>query len=613
MAAGAQRRSCYAWPVIALAASWLAGCDRTPPGPDLPGTRNPSSLSNTTESGRGSAAALPSFLDHQVPPHTQPAFVDCAAASGLDFTYYNDEIPGRYFLPEVMGGGAAWFDFDGDGWLDLYATNGCQLRPTEGTPGPHFNRLFRRVGADRFQDVAERSAAAADPGFGQGCAVGDFNADGFPDLYLANYGPNTLLLNNGDGTFDNITEASGTADALWGSSCLWADLDADGDLDLYVVNYLDVRFDNLELCRFQGKPGYCGPGNYAGQPDRVFVNQGDGTFRDGGAELGLRPAEPGKGLAVVALDLDGDQRSEIYVGNDMSPNFLFTRSRVNFAPALAGAEARPYREIGGPAGCAVSDIGHNEATMGLAWGDFDRDGQTDMFLSHFFQQKNTLYKNLGGLLFKDDSRRTRIAATSYDYLGFGTVAFDYDFDGALDLCVTNGHVLGPEQHPHAMTPQLLRNDGSGRFDDISAEAGDYFRTQVLGRGLAAADFDQDGDLDLCISHLHRPLALLRNDTPRGSGHYLGLTLASPDRVTPVGARVVATAGSRTWVVPYAAGGSYLSSHDPRLLLAFPSDDPVTLEVHWPGGAVDRWPDVALDQYVRLLPGREPQSCSVFAP
>jgi len=569
--------------------------------------------SDSEKGGPSSGAALSSLGDRAVPAHTPPRFEDAAGRLGIDFTYYNDEIPKRYFLPEVMGGGLAWLDYDADGRLDLYAVNGCRLRPGEGDPGPHHNRLFRSVGDAGYQDVWDRIAGGADSGYGQGCAVGDFNVDGFPDIYVTNYGPNALLLNNGDGTFDNMAVDAGVADPLWGSSCLWCDLDRDGDLDLFVVNYLDVTFDNLKQCRFQDMPGYCGPGNYEGVPDRIYINEGDGRFTDGAERLGVVPAAPGKGLAIAALDLDNDGLAEIYVGNDMSPNFLYTRSRVAFVGgASAGGEPRPYREIAGPAACATSDVGHNEASMGIASGDYDRDGLCDLFLSHFYQQKNTLYRNLGGLLFKDDSRRARIAATSYDYLGFGAIAFDYDFDGWLDLFIANGHVLGPEQPVNEMTPQLLRNDGSGRFDDISAEVGAYFRTRWLGRGVAAADDDQDGDVDLAVSHLHKPIALLRNTT-EARGHYLGISLGARDRIPPVGARVVVRARGRAWMAPYVSGGSYLSHSDPRLRFAVPSSDPVDVEVHWPDGRVDRWESIAADQYVRIEPGIPPRPSTVFQP
>lgn len=568
-------------------------------------------VSHSDSGDRPTIAAVFSSSTPTLAPHAKPQFVECAQELGLDFTYYNDEVKDRFFLPEVMGGGLAWLDYDVDGVLDLYAVNGAVLRPTGTEQYEYRNQLFRgqSIGDQyRFVRVTDSAGDAGDRGFGQGCAVGDYNADGFPDLYVTNYGSAVLLRNNGDGTFDDVTREAHVDNPYWGTSSAWLDLNDDGYLDLYVVNYLNVTFENLQVCQFRGKPGYCGPGEYEGQPDRVFVSLGDGQFVEQSAALGLS-GQFGKGLAIAGVDLDGDCRPEIYVGNDMTPNFLFTRSRPSF---VVGQDSEHlYLEVASPAGCAVSDTGLNEATMGIAVGDYNGDGLVDLFLSHFYQQKNTLYTNLGGLLFKDDSRRTRIAATSYDFLGFGTVALDYDRDGALDIFVANGHVLGPYYDPCQMTPQLLRNDGAGRFDDISGEAGDYFHQKMLGRGVAGADFDMDGDLDIAISHLDRPLALLRNENR--TGHFLGVSLQRPDRVPPVGARIVVRQKDRTWVVPYVSGSSYLSSNDSRLLVGLPSEEPVTLTIYWPGDVVHEFQGVAVDRYWRCTTSGTCEPCRVFAP
>lgn len=527
-----------------------------------------------------------------------PRFRDVAPEMGIAVDYFNDEVPGRFFLPEVMGGGIGWLDFDVDGRLDLYVMNGCRLLGTE-TDGPaHAPHLFRGQGG-RFEDVTV-FANAARIGFGQGCAIGDFDADGFADIYLACYGPDGLLRNNGDGTFTDVTNSSGIDNRAWGSSAVWFDVDGDHDLDVYVVNYMDVTKDNALVCYFGDKPGYCGPGDYKATPDCLFENLGDGCFSQSLDRLGMT-ADNGKGLAVAVVDLDDDLQPEVYVANDMCPNFLFTRSRI-------GAHSRMdslYAEIAVNAGCAVSDDGRNEASMGIACADFDNDGRPDFYLTHFFGHKNTLYRNLGQLIFVDDSRRTRVAATSYEFNGFGTVAFDYDRDGWLDLFVANGHVLGPLQKPWEMRPQLLRNDGSGRFDDISSHAGSYFQEMLLGRCVAAADFDADGDLDLAVSHLHRPLALLRNDTAT-QRHFLGLRLSTPDRIPPVGGRVIVMVDEHRQVVPIVAGGSYLATHDPGILVGLPGHSTtVPIEIHWPSGRVDRL-QLAADRYWQVLEGSAPQ-------
>ena len=547
----------------------------------------------------------------------KPLFRDVAREQGIDFTFYNDEVPGRYLLPEVMGGGAAWFDYDRDGKLDLFLANGDLLDPNnpraltaahagtaageagvtesvEAQPravdAPH-NRLYRQVDS-QFVDVSF-AADTAQGGFGQGCCVADYDADGFSDLYVCNYGRNLLLHNNGDGTFTESGHTAGVDDSLWGTSPAWVDLNEDDWLDLFVTNYLMVTPENSQVCEYGGRPGYCGPGTYEAAPDRVFLSNGEGTFREAANELGF-DAKEGKGLAVTVADFDGDAKPEIYVANDMAPNFLYHR--------VPAANPLRYENQAMRAGCAVSDEGHSEASMGIACADFDRDGWIDLYLTHYYSHKNTLYRNLGGLLFEDDSKRTRVAATSYETLGFGTVAFDYDQDGDYDLFVANGHVLGPLHSPNEMPAQLLHNDGQGRFDDVSKQAGDYFQQRWLGRGVAGADFDDDGDTDLLVTHLHQPVALLRNET-QTPNHFIGFEILQANRLPPIGARVTVLAESQRIVLPYTSGGSYLCHSDSRLLVGLgASRTPVDVEVAWPSGQKEWFRGLAVDRYWRLQAG-----------
>lgn len=497
-------------------------------------------------------------------------------------------VPGRYFLPEVMGTGLAWIDFDGDGWLDLFCGNGCPLDPLDPQQTQTRSRLYRNMAAERFVDVTVESQGW-DRGYAQGCAVGDYDADGFPDLFIACYGHDALLRNNGDGTFSTVTAAAGVGDEQWSSSAAWFDADADGDLDLYVVNYLDVTLANRKVCRYGGQPGYCGPGDFQPVPDRLWRNRGDGTFDEALEELGLAIPN-GKGLAIVVLDLDRDLRPEIYVGNDMDANSLFTRGDSPLAGATADPP-RPWAEVGMAAGCAVSGMGLNEASMGISCADFDGDGWPDLYLTHYFNSKNTLYRNLGELRFADDSFRSRAAVTSFQSLGFGTVPLDFDRDGRPDLFVANGHVLGPEVPPFAMRPQLLWNDGMGRLFSAESQAGDYFQAEWLGRCVAAADYDHDGDLDVAVSHLAAPVALLRNDTATGR-HALSLDLRTRSRVPPVGGRVEVRWADRTITVPVQAGGSYLATHDPRLIVGTgEQSDHIALTIYWPSGKVQEMASV----------------------
>lgn len=531
-----------------------------------------------------------------------PSFTDVAKEVGIDFTFVEDARPDRFFLPEVMGGGAAWIDFDLDGWLDLYLANGAALDPQAPLPETPSNRLYRSLAAEHFSDITG-AAHAGDASYSQGCAVGDFDADGFPDLYVTSYGPNVLYHNNGDGTFSDITTRAGVGDPNWGTSAAWFDADSDGDLDLYVANYLDVTLANSQVCQYNEKPGYCGPGSYEAVPDLCYINQGDGEFRDAAEALGFT-APGGKGLAVSILDLDDDLLPEVYVANDMMPNFLFTRSQSAQQTASGGTPERLYSEIAFRAGCATSDTGQNEASMGLACADFDGNLLVDLYLTHYYSHKNTLYANLGNLAFIDDSYRTRVAATSYETLGFGTSALDFDRDGAWDIFVANGHVLGPLQTPSEMPPQLLHNDGRGRFDDISLLAGAYFHDKWLGRGVAAADYDNDGDLDLLVTHIHRPVVLLRNDTACDR-HFLGLALHTPDRVDGMGGRIVVHLPDRELVLPLTSGGSYLCSSDSRCLAGLDSATvPPHLTIYWPSGRRDELQAPAHDRYWHIWEGAD---------
>ena len=531
---------------------------------------------------------------------TVPRLVDVADQAGIDFSFFTDAVPGRFLLPEVMGGGAGWFDYDGDGRLDLYVRDGCQIVTPDTTPPRHVSRLFRNLGDSRFEDVTSASDCGF-RGYGQGCATGDFNVDGYPDLYLTNYGASALFRNNGDGTFSDITDSAGVAVAGWSTSAVWLDLDDDQNLDLYVVRYMDVTPANNRVCEYDLKPGYCGPGNYESVPDVVYLGRGDGTFVESAEELGFHDPD-GKGLAVVAADFDEDLRAEIYVANDMTPKHMFTRSRVHSGDRTS---RRLYENVSVAAGCALSDSGMNEAGMGIACADFDGDGLPDIFLTHYYHMKNTLYHNRGGLVFDDDSRRSRIAAASFESLGFGNAAFDYDRDGQPDLLIANGHVLGPEQSPNEMRPQLLRNT-RGVFSDISDAAGGYFAEFCLGRSVAAADFDNDGDLDFAITHLDRKLALLSNQTD-SKRRFIGFQLDTLSRIPPVGGRIVVVCGALRQVLPIITGGSYLAASDMRILAGLGDETgPVQVEIHWPSGAVERIDDLEPGRYWRVLEGRQPQ-------
>jgi hypothetical protein len=630
-----------AWFALVAVVASIGGCRRdmalpSATAPAQAGTASGRASPPATTASGGDSRAVPSAGAEGAPPPIPPRFVEVAKSSGIDFTYFNDEVPDRFFLPEVMGGGAAWIDYDRDGWLDLFITNGCRIKDPDPNQREHISRLYRNRGDGHFDDMTLASSAWHN-GYGQGCSVGDYDADGFPDLFLANYGADVLFHNNGDGTFTRVTATAKTTDDDWSTSSAWFDADGDGLLDLYVVNYLNVTWRNHQTCKYSGKVGYCGPGEYQGVPDRLYVNQGDGTFVERLDAYGMSVPD-GKGLTIAVLDLDDDLRPEVYVGNDMTPNFLFTRVDAALAkspkdpaaPATspghkreAAGRANPsspggaapcrYAEVGVLSGCAVSGEGLNEATMGVACADFDGDGLVDLYLSHYYNAKNTLYHNLGNLSFVDDSFSTRVAALSKRSLSFGSLPLDFDRDGAPDLFMATGHVLGKNVQPCAMTPKLLRNDGRGRFVEVSQFAGDYFRSLGLGRGVAKADYDNDGDEDLFVSHLDRPVVLLRNDTPTGR-HFVGFDLRTPNRIPPVGGRVIVSVGKYRRVAPVSAGGGYLSASDTRLLFGLADEDgPVNAEILWPSGRVDKFDGLAVDCYWVVYEGQPPERLAYRSP
>ncbi|MGE5195302.1 MAG: CRTAC1 family protein, partial [Deltaproteobacteria bacterium] len=398
---------------------------------------------------------------------------------------------------------------------------------------------------------------------------------------------------------------AGVCDDLWSTSAVWCDVDGDHLLDLYVANYMDVTFETHKTCDYSGRTGYCGPGSFHSLPDAVYLNQGDGTFVESAARLGFAD-DNGNGLAVIAADFDDDLQPEIFVANDMTPNHMFTRSTHFDAP---GSTRLLYENVAPLGGSAVSYSGVNQASMGIACADFDGDGRLDIFITQYYHMKNTLYQNRGQLIFDDDSRRTRIAAASYESLGFGTCTLDYDRDGDADLFVANGHVLGPENEPNVMRPQLLMNQ-RGVFYDVSDQSGEYFQKLFLGRGVAAADYDDDGDIDIAVSHLDQRAALLRNDTKTGR-RFLGFNLSTVHRTIPVGGRVIVTAGNFRQVLPIVAGGSYLSSGDPRIVTGLPDDKgPVEVEIRWPSGRIDRFDDLTPDRYWSIREGTPPREMQV---
>ena len=520
----------------------------------------------------------------------EPWFVDGAAASGLAFEH-DPGVGGKFFMPESLGSGAALFDYDGDGDLDVYLVNGSR-RGEDGGRAPLVNRLFRRDADGRYHDVTAASGLG-DAGYGMGVAVGDVDGDGDPDVYVTNYGPDALYRNDGDGTFTEVTAAAGIDSPAWGSSAVFFDADGDGDLDLYVANYL--AYDPRVVCTdAAGRPDYCGPAGFPGLPDQLYRNDGGGRFADVSVASGVARAA-GKGLGVVSADFDGDGRADVYVANDGEANQLWiNRGDGTF-------EDRALLE-----GAALNALGRAEAGMGIALGDADGDGALDLFVSHLRAETNTLYRGAGALGFIDATAATGLAGPSLPWTGFGTAFADLDQDGDLDLVVVDGRVTrGPPVAgelpagfwaPYAEPALLFRNDGHGRFAEVGAQAGADFARPANARGLAAGDVDDDGDVDLLECVEGGPVRLLLNRFP-GLGH--GLEVRVVDAASgrdAAGALVTVAAGGRTMQRVVAPAGSYLSSGDPRVHFGLGAATAVDeLRVRSPAGDEVAYRDLPADR------------------
>ncbi|MEK6260409.1 MAG: CRTAC1 family protein [Planctomycetota bacterium] len=514
-------------------------------------------------------------------------FEDVASQLGIQHRYDNGAA-GQSLMVEATGGGAGWFDFDLDGRLDLYLTQGGNpAKP--GSPEQPPDRLFRQVDEGSFRDVADR-AGTAERGYSQGVVMADFDQDGFADIYVTNVGSNVLYRNNGDGTFENVTDAARVADQLWSSSAAWGDLDLDGDLDLYVCNYVDFDPSHPRICRnSKGVPAMCHPNQMQAVPDHCFINLGDGTFHEEARQRGLF-GDGNKGLGVAIADLNNDGLPDVFVANDTTPNFLFVNQ--------GGGQ---FVESAMLLGCAVSGDGLPQANMGIGLGDYDRNGFLDIYVTHFVNEWNTLYQNLGPRGFHDVSGMTGLVRPPLTKLGFGTVMHDFDRDGLQDLFVANGHIDDhrSEGGEWAMTPQVLSYDGR-RWHEVSATAGDFFRHKVIGRGVASGDFDDDGRLDLAVVHQDANAAVLRNVSQ--GGHWLKVRLVGrTSNRSAIGSHVVVRAGNDSWMQELAGGTSYCASHEPALLFGLGEvSTPVRISIRWPNGHDQELNGISVDRIVRMV-------------
>ena len=541
-------------------------------------------------------------------------FVERAKETGLDFVHFNG-MSGELYYPEIMGPGVALFDYDNDGDLDVYLVQGQMLGPGKTTAqatyppqGTPRDRLFRNdLAADasgarslRFTDVTEQSGIDV-RSYGMGVAAADIDNDGWVDLYRTGLDRAVMLRNNGNGTFSDVTARSGTENrGGWSVPASFVDIDRDGWLDLYVGNYLIYSIDaDLDCLSVSGRQDYCPPSSYRAQPNRLYRNRGNGAFEDITAKA-LTGGAYGPALGTSTADFDGDGWLDIYVGNDGQANQLWMNQRNG-----------TFKDAAFLAGAAVNAAGNAEASMGIDAGDYDNDGDEDIFVTNWLAQMNILYTNVGGGLFEDRKAASGLGPPSMAKTGFGTAWFDYDNDSWLDLLAVNGSVSVIEEQARANEPfplrmrnQLYRNLGNGRFEDISPRAGKVFGLAEVGRGAAFGDIDNDGDTDVVIANAAGPTRLLVNEVGNRQ-HWLGLRLVGTGgRRDMIGARVAVVRGNGSTLWRRArSDGSYASANDPRVLVGLGSDTArPRVRVQWPDGRTEEWADVEVDRYTTLVQG-----------
>jgi hypothetical protein len=535
-------------------------------------------------------------------------FRDVTSESGLDFVHFNG-MTGEFYMAEVTGAVTALFDYDNDGDLDVYLVQGQLLGPNETIDETLKDRLYRNdlaAGADgepqpRFVDVTEGAGIDA-RGYGMGVIAGDYDNDGFVDLYVTNLNANELWHNNGDGTFTDVTLEAAVEEERWSVSAAFVDYDRDGWLDLFIGNYIAASFQNRQSCRdFTGARDYCGPGSFDAEPDRLLRNRGgEGgpvRFTDVTQKAGLRTGFGGA-LGIVTGDFNGDRLVDLYVANDGLPNNLWVQKTDG-----------TFADEALLAGCSVNGRGKAEASMGVSAADFDDDGDLDLFVAHLTGESNTLYVNNGNGVFDDRTAALGLAAPSRSFTSFGAGWLDYDSDGLLDLLVVSGAVKRIEALARAKDPfplhqsnQLFRNTGGSRFDEI--DAGDGFSLSEVSRGAAFGDVDNDGDIDVLIANNNGPARLLLNQSASGR-HWVGVRALDEDgRRDLLGAVVeLRTAGKPALRRQIRTEGSFASSNDPRAIFGLGDRSfAVDLRIYWPDGRIETWSGLEADRYHTLRQG-----------
>ena len=573
--------------------------------------------------GVSTGIAHPAIKDSHSRPITAGGFVDGAPVvfaditkqAGLNRFLHRSGTPEKATILETMGSGVALLDYDNDGWLDIYLVNGSTVAAMNGKEPAPRAMLLHNNHDGTFTDVTAK-AGVANERWGFGVAVADFDNDGWPDMYVANYGKNRLYHNNHDGTFTDVAEKAGVALGGWSTSPTWGDFDHDGRLDLFVPGYVRFDLDHPPIagtgkippnfCQFRGTPVMCGPRGLPGEPDHLFHNNGDGTFTDVSGKAGVADSNGYYGLASVFVDIDDDGWLDLAVANDSVPNYLYRNKHDG-----------TFEDVSYASGFALSEDGREQATMGIAVGDYNRDGKVDLFTTTFSDDYKTLYRNDGEASFTDVSYRSGIATPTIPFLSWATAFLDFDNDGLSDLFIANGHVYPQSDQQDwgstwAERPQLFRNLDGNKFQEVAPATGSGLAVVVPARGAAFGDLFNDGHIDVVMNCLDSPPVLLRNVVSSGN-HWLTLKLvggANSPR-DAIGAKVFLTAAGVRQRMDVFSGGTYQSSSDPRVQFGLGSATSIeSIEIHWPSGLkqVLRQPSlstIGLDRIVTITEGQDP--------